>query len=54
MKNNLIPDPPEVFLPAARLGQHPGRETFLQCEVTAHPHGTMFWERDGRDLAADR
>lgn len=46
--------PPEVFLPVSRLGQHPGRETFLQCEVTAHPHGTMFWEREGRDLAADR
>ncbi|XP_053405621.1 limbic system-associated membrane protein-like [Mercenaria mercenaria] len=50
----VVQYPPEVFLPSARLGQHPGRETFLQCEVTAHPHGTMFWEKDGRDLAADR
>lgn len=45
---------PEVYLPAARLGQHPGRETFLQCEVTAHPHGAMYWERNGFNLASDR
>lgn len=45
---------PEVYLPASKLGQHPGRETFLQCEVTAHPHGTMYWERDGNNLISDR
>ena len=45
-----LPDPPEVYLPNRKMGQYPGKETFLQCEVTAHPHGIMYWSKDGIDL----
>ena len=43
-------DPPEVYLPNRKIGQVPGKETFLQCEVTAHPHANMYWSKDGFDL----
>ncbi|KAL4227551.1 Fibroblast growth factor receptor 3 [Mactra antiquata] len=44
---------PEIFLPTIRLGLHLGKETFLQCRVTANPHGVMYWERNGTDLLSD-
>ncbi|WAQ98835.1 LSAMP-like protein [Mya arenaria] len=31
--------PPEVNLPTKRIGQYAGRETILDCEITAYPHG---------------
>ena len=37
-------------MPARRMGQYPGKETFLQCEVNAHPHGIMYWSKDGKEL----
>ncbi|WAR00821.1 LACH-like protein [Mya arenaria] len=44
---------PEVYLKTTRMGQSRGKETILECDVMAHPHGVMIWERDGKDLAAD-
>ena len=37
-------------MPSRRMGQYPGKETFLQCEVNAHPHGMMYWSKDGTHL----
>ncbi|KAL3866522.1 hypothetical protein ACJMK2_043815, partial [Sinanodonta woodiana] len=41
---------PEVRVASKRLGQYPGRETFLECDITANPHGVMYWEKDGIQL----
>ncbi|KAK3602264.1 hypothetical protein CHS0354_017643 [Potamilus streckersoni] len=41
---------PEVRVSSKRLGQYPGRETFLECDITANPHGFMYWEKDGVQL----
>ncbi|XP_052795087.1 limbic system-associated membrane protein-like isoform X2 [Mya arenaria] len=42
--------PPEVNLPTKRIGQYAGRETILDCEITAYPHGVMNWIKDGQDI----
>ncbi|KAK3610192.1 hypothetical protein CHS0354_038830 [Potamilus streckersoni] len=39
--------PPEIVLPTLRIGQYRGRETILDCEITAYPHGVMYWMKDG-------
>ncbi|KAL4228262.1 hypothetical protein ACF0H5_013695 [Mactra antiquata] len=39
---------PEVKLPNKRMGQFPGRETILDCEINAYPHGITRWQKDGR------
>ncbi|KAL3867418.1 hypothetical protein ACJMK2_044620 [Sinanodonta woodiana] len=39
--------PPEITLPTQRIGQYRGRETILDCEITAYPHGVMYWMKDG-------
>lgn len=41
---------PEVALPTRRIGQYPGRETILDCEITAFPHAVMYWQKDGTDI----
>ncbi|KAK3610191.1 hypothetical protein CHS0354_038829 [Potamilus streckersoni] len=48
--NVLVEYPPEITLPTRRIGQYPGRETILDCEITAYPHGVMYWMKDGMDL----
>ena len=42
--------PPEVSLPTKRIGQYQHRETILDCEITAYPHGQMYWMKDGMDI----
>ena len=34
-------------MPNKKLGQYVGKETILDCEITAHPHGEMYWMKDG-------
>lgn len=41
---------PEVSLPTKKIGQYVGRETILDCEITAYPHGVMYWMKDERQL----
>lgn len=41
---------PEVSLPTKRIGQYPGRETILDCEITAYPHAVMYWQKNGREI----
>ncbi|XP_035825143.1 opioid-binding protein/cell adhesion molecule homolog, partial [Aplysia californica] len=43
--------PPEVVLPnPKRIGQRLGKETILECQIYAHPHGITAWKKDGQTL----
>ena len=44
------PDSPEVRLPNKRIGQSVGKETILDCIISANPHAVTEWRRDGRPL----
>ena len=37
-------------MPATRLGQARGRETILECRITAYPHAVNYWQKDGRRI----
>jgi len=37
-------------MPASRLGQARGRETILECRITAYPHAVNYWQKDGRRI----
>ncbi|KAK7491727.1 hypothetical protein BaRGS_00016983, partial [Batillaria attramentaria] len=36
---------PEIYLPNKRIGQDIGKETILECTVTAFPHAVSMWMR---------
>ncbi|KAL8583912.1 hypothetical protein ACOMHN_009665 [Nucella lapillus] len=42
---------PEIFLPNKRIGQDVGRETILECTVTAFPHAVSMWMRNGEKIS---
>ncbi|KAL8598482.1 hypothetical protein ACOMHN_032759 [Nucella lapillus] len=42
---------PEIHLPNRRIGQDVGRETILECTVTAFPHAVTMWERNGEKVS---
>jgi len=37
-------------MPATRLGQALGRETILECRITAYPHAVNYWQKDGHRI----
>ncbi|XP_046577605.1 limbic system-associated membrane protein-like isoform X1 [Haliotis rubra] len=39
--------PPEVSLPNKRIGQDVGRETILECKISAYPQAISVWMRKG-------
>jgi len=39
-------------MPATRLGQARGRETILECRITAFPHAVNYWQKDGRRIVS--
>ncbi|CAL1526562.1 unnamed protein product, partial [Lymnaea stagnalis] len=41
---------PEIYLPNKRIGQEKGKETILECSVTAFPHAVTMWMKDGVKL----
>jgi len=41
---------PEIRLPNSRIAQTRGRETILECHITAHPHAVNYWHKDGRRI----
>jgi len=43
---------PEIQLPNRRMGQAVGRETILECIITAYPQAVNYWEKDGRQVAS--
>lgn len=51
---NVIIVPPEVRLNNKRIGQFVDKETILDCEIVAYPHGQMYWTKDGVDIDMSR
>ncbi|KAK3593791.1 hypothetical protein CHS0354_014331 [Potamilus streckersoni] len=43
---------PEVELFTKRMSQSKGRETILDCKITANPHGFNIWRKEGKDIQA--
>jgi len=43
---------PEINLPNRRIAQARGRETILECHITAHPHAVNYWHKDGRRIVS--
>ncbi|XP_078314748.1 opioid-binding protein/cell adhesion molecule homolog isoform X5 [Crassostrea virginica] len=46
----MVEFPPEVWLDNRRMGQSRGKETILECKVTAFPQGVTVWRYQGQDL----
>lgn len=44
---------PEVHLLNRRQGQIRGRETILDCDVIASPHGLTIWTKNGAQISGD-
>ncbi|XP_055890365.1 limbic system-associated membrane protein-like isoform X2 [Biomphalaria glabrata] len=42
--------PPEIYLPNSELGHDVGKETVLECSITANPQATAYWKRNGTEL----
>jgi len=43
---------PEIQMPNRRIGQAIGKETILECMITAFPHAVNYWEKDGRRITS--
>ena len=41
---------PEVRLNTARIGQKRGKDTILECRITAFPQARMYWTRLGKEV----
>ena len=41
---------PRIILPNRRIGQAIGRETILECTITASPQAVSYWQKDGRKI----
>ena len=39
-------------MPNRRIAQSRGRETILECRITAYPHAVNYWEKDGRRVTS--
>ncbi|CAG5115915.1 unnamed protein product, partial [Candidula unifasciata] len=42
--------PPEINLPNKRIGQDLGKETILECIITANPLAVGFWKKNGEEM----
>ncbi|XP_046370060.1 lachesin-like isoform X2 [Haliotis rufescens] len=42
--------PPEIHIHNKRIGQVRGKDTILECVVTAHPQGVSVWKFENRPL----
>eukprot|EP00105_Crassostrea_gigas_P011073 XP_011426595.1 PREDICTED: opioid-binding protein/cell adhesion molecule homolog isoform X6 [Crassostrea gigas] len=46
----MVEFPPEVWLVNQKLGQYVGKETILECKVTAFPQAVSIWKFQNQDL----
>ncbi len=44
--------PPEIQMTNSRIGQERGKETILECRITAFPLAINYWEKDGRRITS--
>jgi len=43
---------PKITLPNRRIGQSPGRQTILECTVTADPQAVTQWNKDDQIITS--
>jgi len=48
----LLSVAPRILMPNRRIGQQTGRETILECAITAFPHAVNYWEKGGRRITS--
>jgi len=48
----LLTVAPEITLPNRRIGQSVGRQTILECRITAYPQAVSYWEMGGRTVTS--
>ncbi len=48
----LCPVRPEIRLPNRRIGQSVGRQTILECIISAYPQAVNYWAKDGRIVSS--
>jgi len=41
---------PEIVMPNRRIWQSVGRETILECTITALPQAITYWQKNGRRI----
>ncbi|KAK3091608.1 hypothetical protein FSP39_021142 [Pinctada imbricata] len=44
--------PPEIVLPNKRISQYQGKETIMECRISANPQAYSAWTRNGRTISA--
>ncbi|KAK7505028.1 hypothetical protein BaRGS_00003598, partial [Batillaria attramentaria] len=44
---------PEIMLPNKRIGQSLGKDTILECVVSAHPQAVTMWKFHGKHITSD-
>ena len=44
---------PEVTLPTKRISQVRGKDTILECMVSAHPQGQAMWKFHGKQITSN-
>lgn len=44
---------PEIVLTNKRIGQYKGKETILECVVSAYPQANTVWRRNGEDIVTN-
>ncbi|XP_059141253.1 limbic system-associated membrane protein-like isoform X2 [Physella acuta] len=42
--------PPEITMPNVAIGQDLGKETILECSITANPQPVVTWKKNGVDI----
>ena len=50
--NLLLAVAPKITLPNRRIGQSLGRQTMLECMITAYPLEQSYWEKDARTVTS--
>jgi neuronal growth regulator 1 len=43
---------PEINLPTRRISQIVGKDTILECIITAHPQGQVMWKFHNRLISS--
>ncbi|KAJ8304740.1 hypothetical protein KUTeg_018323 [Tegillarca granosa] len=44
---------PEIELPNKRIGQYQGKDTILECKITAFPQAVTVWKRFGKEITSN-
>ena len=43
---------PEIHIKNQRIGQQLGKDTILECHITAFPHAVNYWMKDGERISS--